>query len=135
MQATGLILKWENIWNEENIHTRSDELRLNDNRYSNHKNNNKGNSKDVKLKGGNHKNDNKGNNNSIKLRLSIIAEEPASGTTRQTVKTWKTTSGVPHTTTVVSIKYPAETKDTVFTDLSSSDDTETEESVGNKDDK
>ena len=82
LQEAGLILKWKNIWNEENRHTRSDELRLNDNRDSNHRKNNKGDSKDVKLKGGNHKNDNKGNKNPRKLRLSIIAEEPTSGTTR-----------------------------------------------------
>ena len=95
MQEAGLILKWKNIWNEESRHIRSDELRLNVNRDSNHRQNNKGNSKDVKLKGGNHKNDKKGNKNPRKRRLSIIAEEPASGTTRRTVKTRKTTAGVP----------------------------------------
>ena len=95
LQATGLILKWKNMWNEENIHTRSDELILNDNRASNHRKNNKGNSKEVKLKGGNHKNDNKGKKNPRKIRLSIIAEDLASGTTRRTVKTRNTTAGVP----------------------------------------
>ena len=54
---------------------------------------------------------------------------------RRTVKTQKTTAGVTQTTAVVSIKDPDEMKDTVFTDLSSGDDTETEEAVGNKDEK
>ena len=131
----GLILKWKNIWNEEKRHIRSDELRLNENRDSNHSKKNKGNSKDGKRKGGNHKNDKKGNKNKRKRRLFIISEELASGTIRRTVKTRKTTAGVPQTTAVVSIKDPNETKYTVFPDLSSGDDTDTEESVGNKDSK
>ena len=60
-QAAGLILKWKNICNEEKRHIRSDELRLNNNRYSNHIKKNKGNSKDGKRGGGNHKNDKKEN--------------------------------------------------------------------------
>ena len=134
-QAAGLILKWKNIWNVEKRHIRSDELRLNDNIDSNHRNNKQGYSKDGKRKGGNHKNDNKGNKNPIKRRLSIIAKEPARATTRRTVKTQNTTAGVTRTTVVVSIKDPGEMKDTMFTDLSSGDNTETEEAVGNKDNK
>ena len=125
-QAAGLILKWKNIWNEEKRHIRSDELRLNDNIDSNHSKNKKGDSKDGKWKGGNHKNDNKGNKNPRKRCLSIIYEEPDSSTRRRMVKTRKTTAGIPQTTTVVSIKDPDEMKDTVFTELSSWDDTETE---------
>ena len=134
-QAAGLIIKWKNIWNEEKIHISSDELRLNDNRDSNHSKNNKGDPKEGKRKGSNYKNDNKGKNNPRKRCLSIIEKEPTIGTTRQRVKTQKTTAGVPQTTSLVSIKDPEEMKDTVFTDLSSGDDTETEEAVGNKDDK
>ena len=63
LQAAGMILKWKNIWNEEKIHIRSDELRLNDNIDSNHSKNKKVNSKDGKRKGGNQNNDNKGNKN------------------------------------------------------------------------
>ena len=44
----------------------------------------------------------------------------------------KTAADVLQTTAVVSIKDSYETKSTVFTDLSSSDDTDTEEAVGNK---
>ena len=94
LQAAGLILKWKNTWNEENRHILSDELILNDNRDSNHSKNNKGDYKDVKLKAGNHKNYKKGNKNPRKRRLSIIAEEPASGTTRRMVNTRKTTASV-----------------------------------------
>ena len=97
LQAAGLILKWKNIWNEEKRHIRSGKLLLNDNRNSKHSKNNKGDYKDRKQKGGNHNNDKKGKKNPRKRRLSIIAEEPVSGTTRQTVKTRKTTA-------VVSIK-------------------------------
>ena len=135
LQASGLILKWRNIWNEVKRHIRSDELRLNDNRDSNHIKNKKGNPKGGNRGGGNHKNDNKSNKKTRKQRLSIIAEEPARGTTIQTVKKRKTTAGVPHTTAVVSIKDPDETKYTVFTESSSGDDTNTEEAVCNKDDK
>ena len=81
-QAAGLMLKWKNIWNEEKRHIHFDELRLKNNRYSNHSKNEKGDSKDGKRKGGNHKNDRKGNKNPRKRRLSITAEEYASGTTR-----------------------------------------------------
>ena len=63
LQAAGMILKWKNIWNEEKIHIRSDELRLNDNRDSNHSKNKKVDSKDGKRNGGNQNNDNKGNKN------------------------------------------------------------------------
>ena len=72
-QAAGLVLKWKKIWNEERRHIRSDELRLNDNRDSNHSTNKKGDSKDGKRKGGNHKNYNKRNKNPRKRRLSIIS--------------------------------------------------------------
>ena len=95
LQVAGLILKWKNICNEEKRHIRSDELQLNKNRYYNHIKKKKVNSKDGKRKGGNQNNDNKGNKNPRKIRLSIIAEEPASGSTRRMVKTQKTTSGVP----------------------------------------
>ena len=95
LQAVGLILKWKNIWIEKKRQICADELRLNDNRYPNHSKNNKGDPKDEKRKGGNHKNDKKGNKNPRKRRLSVIAEEPASGTTRLTVKTRNTTDGVP----------------------------------------
>ena len=135
LQATVLVLKWNNIWNEKKRHICSDELQFNDNRDSNHSKKNKGNSKDGNRGGDNNNNDKKGNKNQRKRRLSIIFKEPVSGTTRQMVKTQKTTAGIPHITAVVSIKNPDETKDTVFTDLSSGDDTDTEEFVGNKDDK
>ena len=75
----------------------------------------------------------KGNKHLKKQSLSLSAKEPASSKTIQTsFKTRNTTSDVPHTTAVVSIKYFNETKSTVFTDSSFSDGTDMEESVGNK---
>ena len=135
-QADGLLLKWKKLWNEEKRHIFHDELLLDGTRGSNHRKNNKDYSKYGKRGSGNNKNDKKGNKHLKKQCLSLSTKEPDRGKTRRTsFKMRNTAAGVTQTTALVTIKDSDETKSTVFTDSSYSDDTDMDKAVSNKDEK